>query len=104
MDALPQFEMIRPGTLDELLAASAAHPQSRLQRSEEQERLAFSAFLDAGDISGAAGAWARLIGRRLRAGGECGGDEDRKDRAASNPHAHPRPAHVSGAYLTFDFT
>jgi len=30
MDALPPFELVRPRTLGELLAARAAHPQSRL--------------------------------------------------------------------------
>jgi 4-hydroxybenzoyl-CoA reductase subunit beta len=30
MDALPEFQLIRPTTLDELLAARAAHPQARL--------------------------------------------------------------------------
>jgi 4-hydroxybenzoyl-CoA reductase subunit beta len=30
MEALPEFQLIRPTTLDELLAARAAHPQARL--------------------------------------------------------------------------
>ena len=30
MDALPQFDVVRPGSLDELLAARAAHADSRL--------------------------------------------------------------------------
>ena len=30
MDALPSFDLIRPRTLDELMAARAAHPESRL--------------------------------------------------------------------------
>ncbi len=30
MDALPQFDLVRPRTLDELIAARAAHPDSRL--------------------------------------------------------------------------
>ncbi|MEA2938055.1 MAG: 4-hydroxybenzoyl-CoA reductase subunit beta [Alphaproteobacteria bacterium] len=30
MDALPQFELLRPTTLDDVLAARAAHPQSAL--------------------------------------------------------------------------
>jgi hypothetical protein len=29
MDALPDFEVVRPKTLDALIAAHAAHPQSR---------------------------------------------------------------------------
>src|ERR1700739_2962969 len=30
MEALPEFQLVRPRTLDELVAARAAHPQSRL--------------------------------------------------------------------------
>ena len=30
MDALPEFEVVRPKTLDALIAARAAHPQSSL--------------------------------------------------------------------------
>jgi 4-hydroxybenzoyl-CoA reductase subunit beta len=30
MDALPEFELVRPTTLDEVIAARAAHPDSRL--------------------------------------------------------------------------
>ena len=30
MDALPSFDLIRPRTLAELIAARTAHPQSRL--------------------------------------------------------------------------
>ena len=30
MDALPEFELVRPKTLDALLAARAAHPRSNL--------------------------------------------------------------------------
>jgi 4-hydroxybenzoyl-CoA reductase subunit beta len=30
MDALPEFQLLRPTTLDEVLAACAAHPESRL--------------------------------------------------------------------------
>jgi 4-hydroxybenzoyl-CoA reductase subunit beta len=30
MDALPEFQLLRPTTLDEVLAARAAHPESRL--------------------------------------------------------------------------
>jgi 4-hydroxybenzoyl-CoA reductase subunit beta len=30
MDALPEFELLRPTTLDEVLSARAAHPESRL--------------------------------------------------------------------------
>ena len=30
MDALPELELVRPATLDEVIAARAAHPDSRL--------------------------------------------------------------------------
>lgn len=47
--------------------AAAPDPRQR-QKSEEQERLAQAAFLDAGDAGGAAASWARQMARRLAAG------------------------------------
>src|SRR5438094_532417 len=38
------------------------------QQSEDQERLALRAFLEAGDVAGAAESWARLIARRISVG------------------------------------
>jgi hypothetical protein len=58
-----------------LLAESlASAPSDRFsaekqrQQSEEQERLALAAFLEAGDVAGAAESWARLVARRLGVG------------------------------------
>ena len=60
------------GIIRSLTAESlAAAPSDRLsaekqrQQSEEQERLALAAFLEAGDVAGAAESWARLVARRI---------------------------------------
>jgi hypothetical protein len=63
------------GVVRSLLAESlASAPSDRFsaekqrQQSEEQERLALAAFLEAGDVAGAAESWARLVARRLGVG------------------------------------
>ena len=63
------------GVIRSLTAESlAAAPSDRLsaekqrQQSEEQERLALAAFLEAGDVAGAAESWARLVARRISVG------------------------------------
>jgi hypothetical protein len=63
------------GVIRSLAAESiAAGPDERIsvekqrQQSEEQERLALTAFLEAGDVGGAAESWARLVARRISVG------------------------------------
>jgi hypothetical protein len=63
------------GVIRSLAAESiAATPSDRYsaekqrQQSEEQERFALSAFLEAGDVAGAAESWARLVARRISIG------------------------------------
>ncbi|MBC8102668.1 MAG: hypothetical protein H7Z41_08785 [Cytophagales bacterium] len=63
------------GVIRSLTAESlAATPTDRYsqerqrQESEEQERFALAAFLEAGDVAGAAESWGRLVARRLSGG------------------------------------
>ncbi|MES2462456.1 MAG: hypothetical protein V4671_17885, partial [Armatimonadota bacterium] len=63
------------GVIRSLAAESIAAAPSDLvsgekqrQQSEEQERLAMTAFLEAGDVAGAAESWARLVARRISVG------------------------------------